>query len=50
MHVPQSPSVDTVVIHDAVVAGLAQQLKAENARNERAEMLETPAQRVAYRG
>src|SRR5450631_1157300 len=37
-------------IHDAVIAGLAQQLNADNVRNERAEMLETPAQRVAYRG
>jgi cell division protein FtsZ len=38
-------------IHEALIAELAQQLKAENARNtERAEMPETPAQRVAYRG
>jgi cell division GTPase FtsZ len=38
-------------IHEALIAELAQQLKAENARNtERTKMLETPAQRVAHRG
>jgi cell division protein FtsZ len=37
-------------IHDAVIAELAQQLKVENARNERSELLQTRAQRVAYRG